>query len=419
MSEFTTLYYPWAAIERPDTLKKALVFFDRVLVVCERNVVGALQSSIASYPTQYNDVAKEAIANLSAFVEETLPLQEKEHLVLVSPEEAMRPDDARSLVYASVIDDLRDEELVRSRPPFSVFGDDSFLIDIGDFGSMAMLNYFLVDFYAAHHSIGSKYLTGYDPTFRFHQNVHYGVPDRVRELYSPLIDRQGHLGVAHFVQAFAVAQALYLASKHGASLFTDDPGMGSYLRRKYSRAVTNAEVAERLNLRKLQRSAKAGLLAHRVLEPLPDLSLESYDDVIEIRESAPDEFSRFRLEIAKLAATIRSAEYGADLFDEVDNTIAHDVNPAIAELRRKLDQSKSRIIQRIWKRGIGGTAGIPFAVGLFSGLPPALCLLASAVVVGVDIAIDTYLERKEIRGSNAFAFLFNAALQGGDGEPRS
>jgi len=35
MNELKTLYYPWAAIQNRETLKKALVFFDRVLIVCK------------------------------------------------------------------------------------------------------------------------------------------------------------------------------------------------------------------------------------------------------------------------------------------------------------------------------------------------------------------------------------------------
>lgn len=406
-SKFTALYYPWAAIQRPDTLKKALVFFDTVQVVCEPSEVNWIQSKIDIYPKEFKPTAKKAVADLLHFIETTKPLQEEGYLTFISPEEAMKPYDIRSLVYSSVVDDLQDNELVKNRPPFSVFGDDKFLIDYGDWGSLAMCQYFSIDFYAAYNPRGIRFS--------------HDVPDRIVEVYTPLIDSsrillesdnpqgfdsQSGLGVAHFVQAFAIAQAMYLASAHQACLFTDDLYMDAYLKRKCNRVLQNKEVTAKLGLTNLPSSVKGGLLAHSVIESLPDLSLESYEDVLSIRESASDEFERFHVEIEKLSTQLRSNEYSQDFFKEIDDIIKSEVNPAIVDLRTKLSQSRRKIIQKVWKRAIGGT-GIPFALSIFGGLPLEKCLLASAVTVGVDIAIDTYNEILDIKEANGFSYLFN------------
>jgi len=140
---------------------------------------------------------------------------------------------------------------------------------------------------------------------------------------------------------------------------------------------------------------------------LPDLSLESYDDVLKIRESASDEFERFRVEIEKLSTRLRSTDYSQNFFNEIEATIKSEVNPAIVDLKTQLSMSRRKIPQKIWKKTISGAGGIPFALSIFAGLPFEQCLLASAAATGIDTAIDTYFEMRDIRNKNGLSYLFN------------
>ena len=236
MSDLKTLYFPWALIQRTDTLKKALVFFDKVLLVCEERALDSLEEGLPN------------LSGLRQFLDETRALRDQGFLEVVSPEAVMAPEDARSLLYASVIEDLRDPRLLAIPTPFEVYGDDRFLVNIGNDGAIATLNYFLIDFYAQDY-MTFKREHGYAATFMFKKLVEYDLPPRIRKLYSPLLRETGR-SVAQFAQAFAISQALLLSHMHGAALFTDDSLWNEYLRLKYERALANLDRVERGAARK-------------------------------------------------------------------------------------------------------------------------------------------------------------------------
>jgi len=396
MAELKTIYYPWALMRNQMTLKKALVYFDKVIVVCEERILTRLEADLPP--------AKE----FQSFLEATAPLRKIGILELVSPETVMAPPDSREIIYASVVDDLKNPELRKIRPPFSVFGDDEFLVDIGDKGAMAMLNYFLIDFYAENYR-SFKFKHGYSPTFGLNKAVEYELPDKIRAIYDPLIFGKSGLSVAQFIQAFAVAQVLLLSRQQQACLFTDDPAQDQYLRLKYQSSVKRAlRNKGKRYLNPANNSAiRSGAIAHQILESLPNFFPEDFEEIIALREVASEEFSRFRLSIQKLASEVTAQPFEVQFEAEIRRVVVEEVNPSILDLRTKLRTSRDKTIQRLFKKLASKDAVIPFAIGMFARLPLPLTLAVSAATIGLDAAIETYFERREIRESNGLSFLLN------------
>lgn len=395
MNDLKTLYFPWAAIQDRGTLKKSLIYFDKVLIVCEERLLPQIQEAIP------------ALADLQLFLDDTKSLRQQGILEVISPAEVMAPESARSIIYASTVDDLNDEALLAIEPPFAVYGDDQFLIDIGDKGAMTMLNYFLVDFYAQDY-MSFKRTHGYAATCLFNKVVEYDLPDTIRRIYEPLLHKDD-LRVAQFVQAFAISQALLLSKIHGATLFTDDPSQDRYLRLKYESSVQRLHHGTSSHALDAMKAldVKSGHVAYRALESLPDLSALSYEDILEVRSSAHDELERFRATIRRYASSLASQPYEPEFVEALERLISSEINPSILELRAKLSTSGDKVLQRIFKKAQSKEALIPFAVSMFAHLSLPASLLISAAMIGLDAAIDEYFEKREIREANGLSFLFN------------
>ncbi len=397
MKQLKALYYPWVAIQRPETLKKALIYFDKVLLLCDEDTIPKMRRwrDTPWWSKEFSDFAARAIDQLEEFLQETIVLRDQGVLEFVSPREVMNSSKTKAMIYASVVHDFSDVQYRYQEPKFSVFGNDYGLIDISNHGGYAMLDYFSIDFHDIWKTKTPNCLS---------EVLH---TEKLREIYSSKNISFDGLGIAHFVQSFAVAQALYVGTLYNATLFTDDKDMQFHLFNKLRRLFSTPEVREFLGRYLESVETRGGLLANRLLESLPDLSINSYEDILEVRLQASNEFEQFRSAIESFAASISSLPNNETFERDVDEIVRGKINPAIVELKTKLRTSKSKTIQRIVKRIIDGKVGIPFALSIFSGLPVEAALLASLVLLGLDVSLETYFEIREIRESNSLSFLLN------------
>jgi hypothetical protein len=146
-------------------------------------------------------------------------------------------------------------------------------------------------------------------------------------------------------------------------------------------------------------------LASTVLDLyLPDFTLQSFDDILELRVKAKDELQGFRVGLSQFAATLRDVPFN-DLPTAARSLAAKEVEPALEELKRKLRLSRDKFLLRVVQGFKSTQATIPLIATVFLGLPIWLgCLISAGATIG-EAALTTYFEQRDMREKNGLSFL--------------
>ena len=137
------------------------------------------------------------------------------------------------------------------------------------------------------------------------------------------------------------------------------------------------------------------------------MSLKSYEDILHVRDAARDEFGRFRTAVRRYASLLESQPYEPDFAQELERLVASEINPSIADLHAKLKSSRDKVLQRVVQKSQSKEALVPFAIGMFANLSLPWTLAVSAAVIGLDVALEQYFDRRQIREANGLSYLMN------------
>jgi hypothetical protein len=203
--------------------------------------------------------------------------------------------------------------------------------------------------------------------------------------------------------AVLLNHALITAIKNKAIPIANNFAFDRLLRHKLSRRSQQA--------RGLLQTARAEIpwerdtLASAVLDLyLPDFTLQSFEDILELRAKANDELQGFRVGLSLLAATLRDVPFN-DLPTAARSLAAKEVEPALEDLKRKLCLSRDKFLLRVVQGFKSTQATIPLIATVFLGLPIWLgCLISAGATIG-EAALATYFERRDMREQNGLSFL--------------
>lgn len=428
-----TLYYPWIATSSLDSLKKALIYFDKVYLLCPPTIdgfSGAWGQDHAS-PAWDNEHVRNFEAQLEAFFlfrEETRALVSEGILQFVDPykfgvpcladqvddwsegqvthvaadhvrllSEADKNFAARSTALTqAIISDFAEDSFLRIPTALKAFVAMGWMFDYGLSGAT------LSEFYGYNLrqvKIGQGSAT--PDTLRLDLS-HFLQRVRDRRPNSLAVEVESYVA-----QSLVVNRTLFAASELQAVPFTDQPDHFAFLQEKLNRIAANREFLRVARERCLGFNLEEHALGMQIVETeLPNLEGFRWNEILAIRRAAAPELERFRVEIASLGSQL-PPDSGDDLKARINRLIKQRVSPAILDLENRLRQSNLKVLKAAFSKAQSLKPWVPLSVSVAAGVPIEVGVLVSAGLLAADTALDVYLQRKEIRSGNGLSYLLN------------
>jgi hypothetical protein len=412
MSLFSGIYYPYATEEQKQIIKIAAIYFDKIYIMSPITIVDKFStldkyrksiSLVKKYiePSQIKEISKvrdrETIEILK-FQDETKLLQDEGVVEFINPFK-----DPDTLQLQQIFDDLED----------SLFQE--FLMQTLEEKATASHGTALAaDIWAniSSHKMSDHQLYEFRRDFILATLVHHTAIASITLNATPFTNIPDfHDLLRHKIQTIFAQEALVKKPLH------QDSFLGVPIKIDGSRIIGVVHVdrpqnytrqKKALRYYKQNNKIKANFLAiETIKQNLPNFELESYEDILVLREKLKDQLEQFRTMMAKIAADIQSLPWDDDFQADLNRVIDRDINPVLLDLQKKLQSSTDRFILRVLKNVKSTKSIISFIATLFAGLPLPYAAAISAGVIGLDAAFNVYFENKEIRVNNGLSFLLD------------
>jgi hypothetical protein len=418
--EFSALYFPCEVEEASDernfyqTLKSALLFFDRVYVIVPEFVLSDYFSYWADYSKIDDGVIagteriqtiefklwRERFKRIRRFIQHTKILQDNELLLCVNPNTNMlgyqlravhnsfsedttaipaekAEDFSADILFYSTVSDLNDttfRQLVAEDFPYRTPGFYLFK-DQGEFNWLGSI---------------CRYSSYEEDKI---ENSGTGLIPAFETIVSPVVGMA--VIMAHIV-SFCMEYPVYP--------ITDNPYYWKLLRRKFKRVADMPELKRFKTDTKLRISALGLELMN--LE-LPRLAARSFDDVLYIRKKYAAQLTRFRTELASFANFAANQLWSEEFFEQCSEIVALRIIPAITELQRALTLSKDKVLVNAFKSARNLTPAIPLVSVLLPGFPILYALALAAGLFSIEVFLDLYFEEKKIKAGCGLSYLLD------------
>jgi hypothetical protein len=207
--------------------------------------------------------------------------------------------------------------------------------------------------------------------------------------------------VIHNFFSFCAENTLNESIHHDSPILTDSQVV--------KELILNYLSTERLTKRYNLAKHKSMFLSSRILQEfIPNVGVVPIDDILEVRHKMTSELEAFRNAIAKLSADINSNPWSDEIEHDADKIIETKIKPSINDLRKSLEHSRWKIIQKVFDNIKDPTTYVPLIGTVMAGIDPSIALLASMGIAGFRSFYDFYLEKKSVKDSSGLLFLLKA-----------
>ena len=412
---FSATYFPWSVIQNEATLKRALLYFDTV--------------NLLAPPTEKLDEVLEEFAR-------------EDPTYARRPREFKRPIRQKILEFYGSIKTLRSCGVIKTLDSNSLVSQPGVADQLIKMTFDDSLDYEANEtkFYLSElDQMLDSNVTGsiaHESDGRDAVAFHYWEGTQLKAVYSTVLDK-----VTHYVDSLpktvqlllsntlklpdAVIRSLLLNTsllciqEAGSIPILDSPADARYLLSKYRRifdAERNPDAGQ--NVKSIQEfvakvSTKSGMLANYILEiAVPNLEVQSIEDILEIRERFKDHLQLFRLKMVTLASEIKTTIADREFVEHCENIVAKDILPVVLDLQKRIQLSNLRVLREFVKNVASLKPTIPFVLSAFTPLPLYSAALVAAGIVSLDTALNLYLDRKDLLHNNGLAYLLD--VQQGD-----
>jgi hypothetical protein len=349
------LYYPWVAISNLDSLKKALVYFDKVYLLCPPTVdsfAGAWAEGHQT-PVWDNEHVRNFEAHLEAFFrfrEETRELVSEGILQFVDPyvfgvpsladhvdawseigvtdqatehvralSESDRGFEERSLALTrAIVSDFSHSEFLRIPTALKAFIAMGWMFDYGLSGAT------LSEFYGYNLR---QVMIGQGTASP--ETLHLDLSHFLKESNDKWSRNLAIEVESYVAQSLIVNRTLLAATELQAIPFTDQLDHFAFLEEKFDRIAKNEEILHIIKRRCPELSLEEHALGMQIIDTeLPNLEGFRWDEILAIRQGAASELERFRVEVASLGSQLPGSS-GEDLRSRIDRLIKQKVAPAV------------------------------------------------------------------------------------------
>jgi len=204
--------------------------------------------------------------------------------------------------------------------------------------------------------------------------------------------------------ALVLNHALLTSHKHNLIPVTPNDVFHELLQSKLRR-ITNLMQSQELTKRHSQRAEyKTGFSAFSLAAcVLPNLELESFEDVLVLRERLKDELNAFRYEMSRLAERIEAEPCDEDFPREIEYVVKHRIEPAVDDLKRKLKADFDELVVDAMGRATHqGLTVIPL---ILAKMPLLLVMAVVAGLTSIETALAHHVEQKKALKANGLSLL--------------
>ncbi len=388
------LYFPWVLIKEPSTLKQALIYFDKVALLYPPDPT-QLEGDIRSLAGRERTNLAQLAENASRFIESCRPLLDSGVMELIDPSAVASSQQDREILYRSVFADITDPSFLRLDCDLKVFIEDNIMVDVGPSG-WTFDNFYNFSFDKLARKLEKELSTEtkrLSPRMQRLFYSHYPGMSAERVGQSVMLNK-----------TVMAAQALDLVP------FSDDPSHLEVLHNKYVRVLDHycGGDSSALSAWKAKQQMRKYVSAVKLIEVvLPNLETLNVDDLLEIRLKLGDELGLFRSEVDSLSSQLKCEVLDIEFERELDMQVRQKVVPSIEQLKRRLELADKKIGLKLIKKLQSPQPVIPFLISAFSPIPLYAALLVSAGIITLEVAIETYLEKSEIRNTTGLSYLLN------------
>lgn len=401
------IYYPYADFRDPGFALRAAVYYDELYhlqlgIFCPPGLSGS-----RAYPGRGDSLLHEDIVPLK----EAGILREVEadflgidHIWMPGGTQ-VHDDENRELLIAGISADFRNETL---RGLTKQCGKLSWSFPNMQFIGIAASGILFETAARLSQDIGIEYVTGH-PIMREEAATFFKIvsPDRLEHRAARgAWDAESVLVPFHMGESLMINIALLAASRLTATPITDSGLHHQFLRGKFSGLGKNADLTRWLREHGLLRETQAAGLAEEVLKlRLPHIEPLTGERVLRIRAKCAEELNRFRAEMLRLATKMEVSPWEEDFAQEVKDTVASEVQPALLALEASLKKLERELAIKVVEKAISASP-LALVTTLFAGLPVEIAL-AGAVGVGALLQTLDYLNQKKAVKANGLSFLLS------------
>lgn len=158
-----------------------------------------------------------------------------------------------------------------------------------------------------------------------------------------------------------------------------------------------------LRERIVQDAGVTSALAYEAIKiALPDVSMFSFEDILEIRYQLRNELERFRRDMEKMNDGLIAAQDALYVVSNAEKIVKKNIAPALEDLNKKIKRARTGILRKLFDEIRDPKSYTPLIGTLFEQVPVHIAALLSLGLISTATAWDYLREMREIKESGLY-----------------
>ena len=135
---------------------------------------------------------------------------------------------------------------------------------------------------------------------------------------------------------------------------------------------------------------------------LLDVSMFSFEDILEFRRQLQNELERFREALGTITHSVLVDYDERYLVSGLDDIVKYRILPAVDELETKIKHSKTKLMSKLLDALKNPVAYVPILGTIFHMIPLQLAFLLSLGLVSFETAVNFIMEQKQLTNNGLY-----------------
>jgi len=135
---------------------------------------------------------------------------------------------------------------------------------------------------------------------------------------------------------------------------------------------------------------------------LLDVSMFSFEDILEFRRQLQNELERFREALGTITHSVLVDYDERYLVSGLDDIVKYRILPAVDELETKIKHSKTKLMSKLLDALKNPVAHVPILGTIFHMIPLQLAFLLSLGLVSFETAVNFIMEQKQLTNNGLY-----------------
>jgi len=153
----------------------------------------------------------------------------------------------------------------------------------------------------------------------------------------------------------------------------------------------------------VQDAGVTSALAYEAIKiALPDVSMFSFEDILEIRYQLRNELERFRRDMEKMNDGLIAQQDALYVVSNAEKIVKKNIAPALEDLNKKIKRARTGILRKLFDEIRDPKSYTPLIGTLFEQVPVHIAALLSLGLISTATAWDYLREMREIKESGLY-----------------